>query len=196
MARDTRICRLTIDGSGVTWKLVTIARQPRPDTATSCSICNFIIWFHDRAASWCQSIITRDSHPDKFAVCPTAHPLHLSIQYLLNIYTQYLHNIYTVSTQYLHSIYTISTQYLHCIYNCIFSPGTVTLTSLLSVLVVEGRRASCTSPSHHQPTPRISSQLLTVVTSPPSSLGLSKPGSSCTPEPRDDCTDKRPDCRL
>ena len=169
------MCRLTIDGSGVTWKLVTIARQPRPDAATSCSICNFIIWFHDRAASWCQSIITRDSHPDKFAVCPTAHPLHLSIQYLLNIYTQYLHSIYTISTQYLH---------------CIFSPGTVTLTSLLSVLVVEGRRASCTSPSHHQPTPRISSQLLTVVTSPPSSLGLSKPGSSCTPEPRDDCTDK------
>ena len=101
MARDTRMCRLTIDGSGVTWKLVTIARQPRPDTATSCSICNFIIWFHDRAASWCQSIITRDSHPDKFAVCPTAHPLHLSIQYLLNIYTQYLHSIYTIFTLHL-----------------------------------------------------------------------------------------------
>ena len=99
----------------------------------------------------------------------------------------YPYNIYSIS---IHNIYTVSTQYLHCIYYCIFSPGTVTLTSLLSVLVVEGRRASCTSPSHHQPTPRISSQLLTVVTSPPSSLGLSKPGSSCTPEPRDDCTDK------
>ena len=92
------MCRLTIDGSGVTWKLVTIARQPRPDTATSCSICNFIIWFHDRAASWCQSIITRDSHPDKFAVCPTA-PIHtISTQYLYTISTQYLHNIYTAST--------------------------------------------------------------------------------------------------
>ena len=29
-------------------------------------------------------------------------------------YLQYLHNIYTtISTQYLHNIYTISTQYLH-----------------------------------------------------------------------------------
>ena len=169
------MCRLTIDGSGVTWKLVTIARRPRPDTATSCSICNFIIWFHDRAASWCQSIITRDSHPDKFAVCPTAQ-LHLSIQYLHNIYTV-IHNIYTASTTV--SSHPARWPWPACCLSWWWRAG--------------GRAAP--APATTSPHPA-SPQLLTVVTSPPSSLGLSKPGSSCTPEPRDDCTDKRPDCRL